>query len=101
MPHTQTSSTSTAPAGAALHAAGLLAQLREHRGLLRFTVAVGDRQVSAFLSDGVWQARWTNSLSDASLTERYQANRSLIDAAVARRVQSGARVPVVLRPSDF
>ncbi len=92
MPHTQTFPASHPSASAAL---------REHRGLLRFTVAVGDRQVSAFLSDGVWQARWTNSLSDASLTERYQANRSLIDAAVARRVQSGARVPVVLRPSDL
>ena len=74
---------------------------REHQGLLRFTVDVGERQVSALLSDGVWQARYTNSASDASLTERYQANRSMIDAAVARRVQSGSREPVVLRPSDL
>lgn len=74
---------------------------KEHQGLLRFTVDLGDRQVSAFLSDGVWQARYSNSYSDASLTERYQSNRKLIDAAVARRVQSGARVPVVLRPSDL
>ena len=73
----------------------------EHQGLLRFTVDLGDRQVSAFLSDGVWQARYSNSASDASLTERYRSNRPLIDAAVARRVHSGARDPVVLRPSDL
>lgn len=75
----------------------------EHQGLLRFTVDVDDRQVSAFLSDDVWQARYSNSVSvsDASLTERYRNNRSLIDAAVVRRVQSGARHPVVLRPSDL
>ena len=77
----------------------------EHQGLLRFTVDVDNRQVSAFLSDDVWQARYSNSnsvsVSDASLTERYRNNRSLIDAAVVRRVQSGARHPVVLRPSDL
>ena len=74
-------------------------------------------EVSAFLSDDVWQARYSYSysnsnsnsnsnsvsvsVSDASLTERYRNNRSLIDAAVVRRVQSGARHPVVLRPSDL
>ena len=82
-------------------APSLPASCKENRGLLRFTVEVGDRQVNAYLSDGVWQARYSNSLSDASLTERYQSNRSSIDAAVARRVESGARDPVVLRPSDL
>lgn len=73
----------------------------ETSGLLRFTVDVDNRPVCAYLSDGVWQARYSNSASDASLTERYQSNRSLIDAAVALRVQAGARDPVVLRPSDL
>jgi hypothetical protein len=72
----------------------------ESRGLLRFTVDMGDKEVSAFLSDAVWQARYSD-FSDSNLTELYQQHRPVIDAAVARRVQSGAREPVVLRPSDL
>ena len=73
----------------------------EHRGVLRFTVDVGDRQISAFLSDGVLRARYAPSASGTSLAERYRSHRATIDAAVARRVQSGARVPVVLRSGDL
>lgn len=73
----------------------------EHRGLLRFTVDVDERQISAFLSERVWQARYAHGVGGESLTERYRSQRTMIDAAVARRVQSGAREPVVLRSGDL
>lgn len=77
------------------------ASLKEREGLLHFTVDIGHRQISAFLSESVWCASFEPGPRDASLTERYLEHRSTIDAAVAQRVQSGARVPVVLRSGDL
>jgi hypothetical protein len=74
---------------------------QEQSGILRFTVAVGLQQVTALLSESVWQARHGNWPSDANLLEIYQANQSCIDAAVVRKVEFGARQPVVLRSTDL
>lgn len=87
------------------HALGAISRTatmpHEQSGLLCFTVPVGKVEVTAFLSLGTWRARHDWTEHPASLLEIYDAHRPAIDAAVTRKVQSGARAPVVLRASDI
>jgi hypothetical protein len=76
-------------------------QFDRHTGILRFFVRVGERSVTAFLSESTWQTlpEWQETVAD--LGEFYEQNRGEIDRVVARKVKAGARSPVVVRAGDL
>jgi len=70
-------------------------------GILRFTVQLEHMQITAYLSEATWCARFGPATSDSSMLELYLQSQPMIDAAVAHRARAGARNPVVLRASDL
>ena len=70
-------------------------------GILRFSVPLQHGDVTATISQTTWQARYGLGNSDSSFVEIYIANQPMIDAAVARKVNAGARIPVVLKAADL
>lgn len=70
-------------------------------GTLRFRVPLQRGHVTAYISQTTWQARYGLGHSDASFVEIYIANQPMIDAAVVRKVNAGARTPVVLKAADL
>lgn len=70
-------------------------------GLLRFSVPLAQRHVTAYISESAWHARHGLGHSDSSLIEIYVANQPMIHDAVVRRVNAGARIPVVLKAADL
>ena len=74
---------------------------RVEDGVLQLTLRLHDEDVTAVLSEEVWEARYGLMQSDASLREIYIANRPLIEAAIERRLQKHRRGHVVLRSVDL
>ena len=81
--------------------------MQQHRAfdetsrILRFNVPLAHGHATAYLSQRIWQARFGCDYSDSTFVEIYVANRPMIDAAVVRKVNAGARIPVVLTTADF
>lgn len=75
--------------------------LNASAGSAQFQVRLADREVTAFISESSWRARFGDGCSDAGFLEVLVANEAVLDAAVARRVAAGARQPVVLRSTDL
>ena len=73
----------------------------ETTGILRFSVPLQHGHVTASISQTAWQARYGLGNSDSSSVEIYIANQHMIDAAVVRKVNAGARSPVVLKAADL
>jgi hypothetical protein len=67
----------------------------------QFEVRLADGQVTAFITESSWRARFGDGCSDSGFLEMLVANEAILDAAVARRVAAGARQPVVLRSTDL
>lgn len=70
-------------------------------GTLRFTVPLEQGHVTAYLSEAIWQARFGSGYSDSSFIEIYIANQPMIESTVVRKVNAGARSPVVLNAGDL
>ncbi len=73
-----------------------------HTAVLRFDADVGPQTVTAFISHAALSARYggIDESSDQMRTV-VSEHRSEIAAAIARRVEAGARQPVVLLASDL
>jgi hypothetical protein len=69
--------------------------------VLRFDADVGHESVTAFISHAALRARYGGVEATPDLKALVSEHRSEIDAAVARRIEAGARQPVVLRASDL
>lgn len=69
--------------------------------VLRLNADVGVEHVSAFISHSALSARYGSFDDLTGMRAMISEHRSEIDAAVARRIQAGARQPVVLRASDL
>lgn len=73
----------------------------EKSGLLCFMVQWGHELVTAFISQTAWQARFGPASSAATLLDLYLLHQTMIDAVVTRKLDAGARMPVVLRAGDL
>ena len=73
-----------------------------HTAVLRFDADVGPQTVTAFISHAALSARYggVDESSDDMRTV-VSEHHSEIDAAIIRRVEAGARQPVVLLASDL
>lgn len=73
-----------------------------HTAVLRFDADVGLQTVTAFISHAALSARY-GGIDESSDDMRTVVSEHLseIAAAIARRVQAGARQPVVLLASDL
>ncbi len=69
--------------------------------ILRFVVPVGDGQVTAFISTSTCESHGEWRDGQQSLGRFYQDHRKQLDAIVSRKVQAGARLPVVVMASDL
>lgn len=69
--------------------------------VLRFDADVGLESVTAFISHAALRARYGSPDAAPDLRALVSEHRLEIDAAVARRIEAGARQPVVLRASDL
>ena len=70
-------------------------------GVFRFDADIGAESVSAFISHAALRARYGGTGTEADLRRVVSQYRLEIDAAIERRIQAGAREPVVLRVSDL
>lgn len=70
-------------------------------GVLCFNTPIGRDRVTAFVSESSLRARYGSTTSDQDMTLLYDLHRYEIDAAVLRRIEAGARQPVVLRVTDL
>jgi len=73
----------------------------ERNGILRFMVPMGPEHIAAFISETTWWARHDRGNSDTGMVELYLQNQAMINAIVARKVNAGARQPVVLMARDL
>ncbi|MDO9313580.1 MAG: DUF1488 family protein [Burkholderiaceae bacterium] len=71
------------------------------QAVLRFNADIGTERVTAFISHSALSARYGGIDEAADMRAVVSEHRSEIDAAIARRIQAGARQPVVLRASDL
>ena len=62
--------------------------------------AEGGSAVRAIVSRGVLHDQFKGKLDGSAAPSVYAAHRRLIDAAFLRRIEAGAREPVVLRAQD-
>ncbi len=73
----------------------------ETEALWFWVAADGDDAVRASISRWVLHYRFKGNLDGSDAAATYSAHRSLIDAAVLRRIDAGSREPVILREADF
>lgn len=73
----------------------------QHGGILRFRVPVGQKEITAFITDSTWHShsQWSDSAND--LGEFYEQHQGEIDRVVERKVRAGARAPVVVKAGDL
>jgi hypothetical protein len=72
----------------------------ESSGTVRFWVLVDDVLVGASIGKETLHYRYKPQATDDDPLSTYLANSAEIDAAVRRRVATGAREPVMLRDPD-
>ena len=72
----------------------------EASGSVRFWVPVGDGFVGASIRKETLHYRFQAHASGEDPVATYVQNSAEIDAAVRRRLATGAREPVILRDSD-
>jgi hypothetical protein len=92
--------------GSFIHLTGVEAMASGHHestcaSVLRFYADIGPDSVTAFISHAALSARYGGLDESGDMRAVVAEHRSEIDAAVARRIQAGARQPVVLRASDL
>lgn len=69
--------------------------------VLRLSADIGPDSITAFISHSALRARYANAHQDADLQTVVSEHRAEIDAAILRRIEAGARQPVILRASDL
>lgn len=69
--------------------------------VLRFSTDIGPESVTAFISHSALRARYDKLHKDDDLRTVVSEHRAEIDAAILRRIEAGARQPIILRASDL
>lgn len=69
-------------------------------GTVHFHVAIGDRIVAASITKATLHYRFHSTGQGDEPLATYAQHASEIDAAVRRRIEAGARDPVMLRDPD-
>lgn len=75
--------------------------LQECKGVLRFQVSIGGKDVEAFLSKATCEAMHRQEPGAGSLTDFYWQYQAMLDEIVLDKVCAGARHPVVLMAQDL
>ena len=74
---------------------------QECKGVLRFRVPNGSDYVEAFLTTAACEAVHRKVSCTTSLADFYREHRSMLNEIVLRKLDAGARCPVVLMARDL
>jgi hypothetical protein len=74
---------------------------QECKGLLRFQVSIGGKEVEAYLSKATCESMHSQIPGTDSLIDFYLQYQSMLDGIVLDKVSAGARHPVVLMARDL